>query len=146
MMGGARRGWELGQRERNVVKDAVERVWQRQKTPGPVGLDQAQSDAVLRPAGVSLSGLCYPTPLGESAIPHLSPQVSRMPALRKQCACMLAHRATVEQEAPALKSHHACTNQTATQLNVARRNPPTLLQCRAQHGVMPRRRLSLAHS
>lgn len=44
---GARRARELRQRESNVVKDAVERIWQRQKPPWPVGLDQAQSDAVL---------------------------------------------------------------------------------------------------
>jgi hypothetical protein len=118
--GGDERGRELRQGESHVINNAIEGVGEREKAPWPVGFDEAESDAVLRPAAPA------PAPVSAQA-PPLSGTVRRMAALTKAFqqqqqprACGgdtgAGHRATVEHDAPVLKSHHACANQRATKV------------------------------
>ena len=81
-----------------------------------------------------------------SAIPHLSPAQSHACLDRTVCkpqrACIRAHRATVEQEAPVLKSHHACAEKTATQVNPS----PAALHQRSTNAVLDTRPCPDSHS
>jgi len=84
--GGDERGRELRQGESHVINDAIEGVGEREKAPWPVGFDEAESVAVLRPAAPA------PSPVSAQA-PHLSGTVRRMAALTKlsSSSSSLAH-------------------------------------------------------